>query len=383
MVSGAIANKPCNGGNAWTRLAWILGLRRLGFDVQLVEQIAPDACVDAAGEPASFEESLNLSYFRHVADQVGLADCFTLVTSNGEMSSGPSYPELLDRAAETDLLINIGGHLTLQPIRQRIRCAVYVDDDPGYTQFWHLSGHLGDRLAGHQFFFTVGGRIGQPDCPIPTTGIPWRSLRPPVVLEQWPVAFDASFNGFTTVASWRGAYGVVDFEGTTYGQKVHEFRKFAELPQRVPHRFEIALDIHPSETRDLELLQRNGWHLVNPKAAAHDPAAYRSYLGSAGAEFSAAQGVYVQTQSGWFSDRTACYLACGKPALVQDTGLSRSYPVGEGLVTFQTFDEAVEGARRITQNYPHQCRAARALAEQYFDSDIILGGLVEQVGILP
>ncbi len=203
------------------------------------------------------------------------------------------------------------------------------------------------------------------------------------MLEYWPVSEEGDRNRFTTIASWRGPYGPVQFDGKTFGLKVHEFRKFIELPQRAPQSFEIALDIHPSDDKDLESLRRHGWRIVDPKIVAPDPLAFREYVRHSGAEFSVAQGIYVDTNSGWFSDRTVRYLASGKPALVQDTGFSRNYPVGEGLMPFRTLQEAIEGAERIARDYEAHCAAARALAEEYFDSDRVLGGLIDQVGIAP
>jgi hypothetical protein len=204
-----------------------------------------------------------------------------------------------------------------------------------------------------------------------------------VVLENWPPSREGEPDRFTTVASWRGPYGRVEYGGKTFGLKLHEFRKFIELPGRARPGFEIALDIHPAEERDLELLHRHGWRLVDPKVVAPDPEAFRRYVGTSGAEFSVAQGIYVETESGWFSDRTIRYLASGKPALVQDTGFGRNIPTGEGLVAFRTLDEAIRGAARIANDYEGHCRAARALAEEYFDSNTVLGQLIEEVGVAP
>src|SRR5437870_5484110 len=156
-----------------------------------------------------------------------------------------------------------------------------------------------------------------------------------------------------------------------------------ELPKRGEQTFEIALDIHPADGRDLDLLRRHGWVTVDPKVVAPDPPAFRQYVQTSVVEFSVAQGIYVATDSGWFSDRTIRYLASGKPALVQDTGFSRNYPVGEGLVAFSTLDEAVAGAASIARDYEKHSRAARAIAEEYFDSDKVLYELIEQVGIAP
>lgn len=381
VVSGAIANKYRSGGEAWVRLSWLLGLRRLGCSVYFIEQIGRESCVDAAGAPAPFESCVNLAYFKEVVEQFGLADSAALVYEEGGKTSGPGFEELLAIAESADLLVNISGHLSLEPLMRRIRRKAYVDLDPGFTQFWHAAGDPGARLAGHDHYFTVGENIGTAACSIPTNGIPWRAVPPPVVLEQWPVATEGDPGRFTTIATWRGPYGPIEHEGGTLGLKVHEFRKVIELPQRVPLQFEIALDIHPQETKDLEALRVNGWRIVDPKAAVADPAAFRRYVQGSGAEFSVAQGVYVETGSGWFSDRTVRYLASGKPALVQETGFRRDGASGYGLVTFRTLEEAIAGAERIASDYPAHRDAARAFAEEHFDSDVVLSRFLDEVAV--
>jgi hypothetical protein len=348
-----------------------------------VEQISRENCVDATGAVTPFESCANLAYFKHITEQFGLHDSATLIYGNAEQTYGLTYTELLDLTEAADLLINITGHLTLEPLMRRLRRKAYVDFDPGYTQFWHAAGDAGARLDGHDFYFTVGENIGTPACPIPTGGIRWRPIRQPVVLDHWPVAREGDPGRFTTVATWRGPYGPIQYGGRTFGLKVHEFRKFIRLPERTHHTFEIALDIHPADAKDLHLLQHHGWRIVDPRMVVPDPVAFRRYVQASGAEFSVAQGVYVETESGWFSDRTVRYLASGKPALVQDTGFSRNYPVGDGLVAFRTLDEAVVGAERIAVDYDRHCRAARSLAEAYFDSNRVLSRLIEQVGITP
>jgi hypothetical protein len=381
IVSGAIANKYLNGGAVWTRLNWALGLKKLGLRVYFIEQISRDRCVDAAGNVTSFADCANLAYFQEVTRHFGLAGSAALVYEGGEQIHGATGPDLLEVAGAADLLVNITGHLTLERLKSRIRRKVYIDEDPGYTQIWHAAGNAGSRLEGHDFFFTVGENIGTPDCSVPTGDVLWRPVRRPVVFEEWPVYVAGRRDRFTTVASWRGPYGPVRHGDTTFGQKVHEFRKLVELPGLVPGTFEIALDIHPADGKDLDLLRRHGWQVVDPRAVVPNPQAFRRYVQSSAAEFSVAQGIYVQTESGWFSDRTVRYLASGKPALVQDTGFSRNFPVGEGLVAFRTLEQAVQGAERILRDYDRHCRAARALAEAYFDSDKVLGRVLEEVGV--
>ena len=371
IVSGALANKHRHGGEAWVRLNWLLGFRALGFDVHFIEQIAGESCVDEHGARASFADSANLAHFRNVTKEFGLEEHATLICDGGTEIFGLGKSKLRELAADADLLVNISGHLTFPPVFERVKRRAYVDIDPGFTQFWHAAGNKGARLDGHDCFFTIGENIGAPDCPIPTCGVEWLRTRPPVVLDQWPCV-RRGFERFTTVASWRGAFGPVQFGDMTFGQKVHEFRKFIGLPRRAGYRFGIALDIHPSEERDIAALHANGWHLEDPVRVAGTPSAFREFIQRSSAEFSVAQGIYMQTNSGWFSDRTAHYLASGRPALVQETGFSRHLPTGEGLLAFRTLDEAIAGAEMIASDYETHSRAARAVAENFFDSRKVL-----------
>lgn len=381
IVSGAIANKYLNGGEAWARLSWILGLEKLGCEVYFVEQIEPGDCTDASGTVTAFEDCANLSYFKAIMEQFRLAGSASLIYESGEQTSGFSFEQLLDLADAADLLVNISGHLEVEPLMRRLRRKAYVDLDPGFTQFWHAAGNQGARLAGHDHYFTMGENLGRPACRVPTAGIPWRPIRPPVVLDEWPAVNGDEPGLFTTIATWRGPFGPVTHEGTTFGLKVHEFRKVVELPERVPFEFEIALGIYPDDSKDLDALKAHGWRIVDPKQAVPDPETFRRYVQQSSAEFSVAQGVYVETEVGWFSDRTVRYLASGKPALVQDTGFSQNYPVGEGLVPFRTLEEAVAGADRIMRDYEAHCQAARALAQEHFDSDKVLERFLAEVGV--
>jgi hypothetical protein len=362
------------------RLSYLLALRRLGYRVHFVEQIAREACVDANGAAAPYESSANQAYFTSVMNEFGLSECATLLPTDEH--GGAAVPrELLKLADSAAVLLNISGHLAIEPLLQRFRRKVLIDIDPGFTQYWYAAGNGGARLAGHDWYFTIGENIGTPECPIPLSGISWHRTRPPAVLSEWPVTPAPQSPRFTTIANWRGSYGTVQFGGQTFGLKVHEFRKVAELPSRVSSIFEIALNIHPGDHKDLAALKANGWQITDPLSAAATPSRFRRYVQESGAEFSVAQGIYVETNSGWFSDRSVRYLASGKPVLVQETGFSRNLPVGEGLVAFRTLDEAAVGARRIKQDYDHHCRAARALAEEYFDSDKVLRRLLDEVGV--
>jgi hypothetical protein len=379
VVAGAMANKPRNGGEAWVRLSWIRGLQRLGCDVCFVEQIQELHCADDRGKQTTFATSANLRWFRDVMAAFDLSERATLLCDTGEVVGMPAA-DLAD-AASGGLLVNISGNLDDRCLRSLFRRSAYIDIDPGFTQIWHANGSRGARLEGHDRYFTVGENIGTADCPIPADGFPWRPLRQPVVLADWPlVAMPAESErsaDFTTVATWRGGFGPVEYDRRRFGLKLHEFRKYVEMPGLVPARFEAALGIAPSEVADLSLLRFHGWQLAEPTEVAGTPDAFRSYVAQSAAEFSAAQGLYVDTGSGWFSDRTARYLACGRPVLVQDTGFGGKFPVGKGLVSFTNLAEAVAGAEAILSDLDGHAAAARSIAESYFDSDLVLGAFLE------
>ena len=367
-MAGALANKPWNGGEAWVRLSYALGLRHLGFRVAFVEQIEPARCSPAA-----------VACFDEVTASFGL-DCAELLAGTTP-ASGRSREQLLDELGEPALLVNVSGNLRDGELLERCRRRVYVDVDPGYTQLWHATG-IDVGLAGHHEFVTVGARIGRHGCNVPTSDLAWRYLPPPVVLDEWPLVVGEP-GRFTTVGSWRGGYGRVECEGRVYGQKAHEFRKLRDLPRRSPFAFELALQIDPADEPDRRQLVEAGWHLVDPEEAAAGPSGFREYVQGSGAECSAAQGIYVETRCGWVSDRTVRYLASGKPALVQDTGLDGLVPLGEGLVAFRSCADAAAAAASIVGDYASQCRAARRLAEEHFDSDLVLGRLLEDAGVAP
>jgi hypothetical protein len=369
VVAGALANKAGSSGEAWVRMSWVRGLQALGLDVWFAEELGQRE--DAAEEA--------VAWFRAVAERFGLQNRATLF-SHGEAVVGPSQDDLVEVAAEASL-VNISGHLTFPKLFHAFRRRVMVDIDPGFTQFWHAEGIAGANVAGHDLYFTIGERIGTPGCPIPTAGIEWHPVRQPVVLEDWPLTLSQDADRFTTIGTWRAPFGPIEYDGHTYGLKVHEFRKFLALPQRSPHRFEVALDIHPADRGDLDALRRNGWSVVDPERVARDPDAFRDYVQGSGAEFSVAQGVYVDTQCGWFSDRTTRYLASGRPALVQDTGFGERIPVGAGLIAFRTLEQAAAGTRDIVARYSEHAAAARRIAEEHFASERVLARFCDEAGI--
>jgi hypothetical protein len=279
---------------------------------------------------------------------------------------------------DAELLISFSGSLPSTSPLIHIPRRAYIDVDPGFVQIW---AHELDMAFGrHNFFFTVGQNVGYPEFTVPTRGIDWQPIVPPVVLELWPPHIDEKYQRFSTIADWRGSQAAV-FEGVHYGGKRAEFLRFLEVPLEVQQRIELALFISQREYEDLRLLGQHKWHVQDPVFWAGDPYSYREFIQFSRAEFSVAKHGYVKSNSGWISDRTVCYLASGKPALVQSTGFEGRLPTGKGLLTFHTVEEAIAGIQAINEHYLAHCHAARQIAEEYCNSDTVLGSMLEQVGL--
>jgi hypothetical protein len=369
-VSGMIAAVPHHGGATWAVLQYLLGFRRLGHDVLFVEEVDPKAL---GGEAPA--HSRNASYMEAVAARFGLDGSWALLEAGTRRTAGLDYEELQRRARDVDVLINISGILTDEELLAPARRKVYLDLDPAFNQLWHAQG-IDMRFAGHDRFVTVGQAIGTATCSVPTSGIDWIPTVPPVVLDEWPVA--AGGEHFTTIGNWRG-YGSVEHDGVMYGQKAHSMRELMTVAAHTDASFLLALDVHPGETPDIEALDRNGWRIVDPAAVAADPDSYRAFIAGSLAEFGVAKSGYVLSRCGWFSDRSACYLASGKPVLAQDTGFARFLPTGEGLLSFAATEDALAGIGAIRADLPRHARAARELAREHLDSDRVLSRLLERL----
>jgi len=377
VIAGSLAQKPRQGGHTWQFLNYLLGFKQLGWDVLFVDRIEPEMCTDAAGSAAKFEDSVNLEYFLHIMRVFGLEDQFSLIHNKGEQVIGVPRSEVIDFTRTAAALINVMGFLHDAEILGAAQRRVFLDTDPGFGQMWCDLG-LANLFTGHDNHVTIAENIGKPECAIPTCGLQWITWRQPIVLSEWP-AQSGGGGAFTSIGSWRGPYAPVEHRGTTYGLRAHEFRKFAALPKLTQGNFEIALDIASVETRDIQLLKSNGWALAEPAVIAANPWAYRDYIRRSAAEFMATKGMYVHTRSGWFSERSICYLASGRPVLAQDTGLAKLLPHGEGLLLFSTIGEASDGLAQILGNHAAHSRAARAIAEECFRSDKVLRDLLRKL----
>jgi hypothetical protein len=335
-----VASKPHHGGATWAVLQYVLGLAELEHEVWLV---------DPGGGHGKAER-----YFRSL--------------QLGRRASLGRY-----RGPVPDVLLNVSGVLRDERILQRTPIRVYLDLDPVFTQLWHVQG-VDVGLDGHTHHVSVGTRL-------PSTGHEWTSALPPVVLSRWPVARRVERDAFTTVANFR-SYGTIEDEGVRLGQKAHSLRKLHELPRRTKEHFALALDIHPDEP-ECEELGGYGWELLDPRGAAGTPELYRAFVRGSKGELGIAKEGYVASRSGWFSDRSAVYLASGRPVIAEDTGFGERLPTGAGLFAFTGADDVLAAIEMLRSDPGRHARAARAIADEYLDSRQVLTRLLREVGALP
>jgi hypothetical protein len=379
LISGRIAASPLGyGGNSWAFLQYVLGFRRLGFEVYYVEHLSPTECFDDAWKPASFLGCANTRYFRALIDRFELAGRAALLEWEGSNYLGLSHAEIAKIAPNIDLLINLSGGLRAKSILAAPRRRMYVDLDPGYTQVWHEEYGIDMNLRGHDVYVTVGLNLGKGECPFPTCGIDWQGTLPPVVTKEWTTD-QAPGPAYSTVADWRG-FGSMEWGGIWYRQKADEFLRLIELPRRVSAPLEICLFIDPNEPNRSEL-EEHGWRLASPSDHVPSPDRYRDYIFHSRGEFTVVKQGYAAGQTGWFSDRSACYLAAGRPVIMQDTGIGKYVPTGDGLFTFTDIDSAAQAIKRVESDYSHHAAAATAFARQFLDSDLVLSRLLQLAGI--
>lgn len=381
LVSGLIAQYPL-GGVTWDYLQYVTGLAALGHDVFYVEDTGQwpyDPSSRGIGKNCEY----NVRYLAGVMERFGLADRWVYRFPWQSQWFGLSDAKRAEVFASADLLVNVSGTLERPAeYRQVVPRLVYIDSDPVFTQVKLARGQEDFRrlLAAHDIHFSFGERLalGDEAHRVPATPISWLPTRQPVVLDQWATD-ETPRDVFTTVMNWT-SYKPVIHEGRSYGQKDVEMRRFLDLPARVaPSVLELAVAGGKTSGTPYDLLRHKGWRVADPDRACGDLDSYRRYIQTSRAEWSVAKNGYVAGQAGWFSCRSACYLAAGRPVVVQDTGLAGLFPIGEGLLAFATVEEAADGIRRVEADYARHSRAAREIAEAHFDSGRVLGALVEQV----
>ena len=372
VVSGTIGLSGL-GGQAWAVLQYLLGFRALGHDVYYLEDCGRSSWVYIwEKEEWTHELDYPAAYVRACLEPFGLGDRW--IYRDNYRSLGMPPGTFLGVCSRADLLLmRATPFWTWRSEYEKPRRRAFLDVDPGFTQIILANGDRGwlDGVARAERRFTYGRHMGQPGCPAPDAGGPWLKTRPPVFLPEWPMA-DGEGTHFTSVMRWQG-YKEVTWNGVAFGQRDKEFPAYLDLPRRTAQKFLIAqMGAKP------ELLTGHGWEVALGEVVSRTPALFREFIHQSRAEFSVPKHGYVKMRGGWFSDRSVCYLASGRPVLIEDTGLGDWLPVGEGLLTFRNADEALAGVDAINSNYERHRRAARQIAEEHFATDKVLPRLINE-----
>jgi hypothetical protein len=359
----------------WHYLQYVVGLRRLGYDVFFIEDSSDyPCCYNPATHVTDCDPSYGLKYAKDVFKRVDLGDRWAYHDAHSNCWHGPCADSALDLIKSADMLINVSGSNRLRPWTLAVPKRVLVDTDPAFMQIRHLTDpDKRTRADQHTDYFSFGENFGQPECRIPDDGFPWKPTRQPVVMDAWPLKPAPENGRFTTVMQW-DSYQVREYRGKAYGMKSLSFRDFIELPARVGGMLEVALG-SPDAPRPM--LREKGWHLCDPLKITETPWSYQAYIQKSKAEFSVAKHGYVISQSGWFSERSAAYLASGRPVVTQDTGFSQWMETGAGALRFGHVDEAVDAIEQVISRYDFHCKQARDIAGEYFDYRKVLSNLID------
>ena len=362
------------GGHSMCILQWLKGFERLGHRAIFLDFI------NYSGGRVPYQRE-QLERFDRVIREWWRPENTALIDSHtGKSVYGLSADEVSSAAKHAAAMITIAipgwGDPTV--LAQDLRPRILVEHDPAYTHLWAAIKSPQEIFGVHDVYFTVGGNVGTDRCRVPTHGIDWKPIWNPVVLDWWPVNAPVTRDRFTTIADWWGQ-GWVEYEGALLGPKAEQFKRFIDVPRLAGESTEIALDINP-DSPDIDLLKSHGWTLEDPQVVS-DPASYRAYVSGSAGEFSCAKGVYAGTHCGWFSDRSSCYLAAGRPVVVQATGFENLLPTGEGLFAVSSAEEAAEAMKAIRADYAAHSAAARRIAAAHFDSDRIVDALLRGAGV--
>jgi hypothetical protein len=375
LVLGYVVRGPL-GGLVWHHLQFVLGLKDLGHEVYFLED-SDDyaACYDPLSGATGTDPAYGLEFLDRTFRSVGLGDRWAYCDAHSGRRYGPCAGKIPDLGASAELLINLSGMNPLRPWMLQVPARALVDTDPVFTQIRHLTDPIWRRRAsGHTAFFTFGENLPRRDGGVPDDGLPWQPARQPVVLRVWP-AIPAPANGrLTCVMQW-DSYPAAVYRDHCFGMKSRSFAPYLDLPARTHAGLELALG---GASAPRALLARHGWALRDPLQVTRSAWRYRRYLQRSKAEFGIAKHGYVAARSGWFSERSANYLASGRPVLVQETGFSEWLDSGIGVIPFGTPEAAIAGIDEIEGRYRLHCEAARAIADAYFGAPKVLTSLIER-----
>jgi len=370
VVLGIMGCLPVAGtGVAWNTIQHLVGLRRLGYDVYYVEATGVwpfNAVTDDCTFPVTYISTL-LSRF-------GFQDKWAYVASHSDNRSyGLSELQVKDLYARADAIVNLFGGTILRDEQMICPIRIYLETDPVVHQLRIASGEQKyiDLIGAHTALFTWGANYGQPDCRVPVAPFTYHPTRSPVVCEYWETPCNPAARYFTTVGHWDQSVKDLEYNGERYSWSKHrEFLKVLELPSRLEQEFSLALAI--DDPAAVQMLEGYGWRVEDAYAASKTLESYRDYIWGSRGEFTVAKDMNVRLRSGWFSERSACYLAAGKPVVTQETGFSKSLPTGLGLHAFRTLEDIPPAIDAINSDYEKHSRAAKEIAAEYFDAQTVL-----------
>ncbi|HUF08256.1 MAG TPA: hypothetical protein VMO47_02970 [Rhodothermales bacterium] len=380
VVTGLVGRMPV-GGMAWHYLQYVMGLARLGHDVYYHEDTWcwPFHPVENSEvETGDYSAGAIQHFFEQFAPE--LADHWHYLHLHSQ-SFGMDRVRFDEIARTADLFINVSGASFIPDDLSEHCVKIFIDTDPGYNQIMlserHAWSEFVDRwfdiISAHDRYFTFAENIGAPDCLVPRLGWKWTPTRMPIILDTWQLGEPRPSAPWSTIMSWNVFKGKLVHNGREFGDKRQEFEKIINLPSRSPGNFRVAVG---GQDAPVEELADRGWDVVAAPEISLTPEAYQAFIRESAGEISVAKNVYVAMNTGWFSERSACYLASGRPVVLQDTGFSEILPVGSGLLVFSNLDEAAAGIDAVAANYAAHSKAAREVARTCFDSDVVLAELL-------
>jgi glycosyltransferase involved in cell wall biosynthesis len=370
------------GGIAWQAMQYVLGLERLGFEAWYVEDHGANPYDPRIGSVV-MECDDNVAFVKRMMERHGLGGRWAYWDAINDVYHGLSREAVHRLYRESDALINLCGAVRLREEHMACPVRIMVDTDPVYEQIKYAEADPAARayLDAHTHFFTYGENVGGPGWIVPLCGIPWQPTRPPVVLEEWPTDDEAP-ECFSTIATWENKGKNISFGGETYIWSKHiNFLRFLDIPRRSGGCFTMAM-LPPTPEIAAQVTEQ-GWRLADPRIVSASMESYAAFICGSRGEFTVAKDIYVRPNSGWFSDRSVCYLAAGRPVITMRTGFSRFYPVGEGLLDYGDTAEAVEAIAAVNRDYRRHSRAARMIAAEYFASDRVISELMSKAGFEP
>jgi hypothetical protein len=368
-------------GIAWQAMHYLVGLERLGYTAWYIEDGGANP-FDPRLNSVSMECEYNVAYLRRVMERFGFGERWSYWDAINDVHHGLSRQQVRALYRKADAVMNLCGATRLREEHLACPVRIMIDTDPVYEQIKYAKADQASRayLDAHTHFFTYGENLGSEDCPVPLCGVPWRPTRPPVDPALWPEPQDAP-DCFTTIGTWENKGKNIDYGGTRYIWSKHvNLLRYLDLPQHRPGIGMRMAMVLPDEGVRLAMTG-HGWGFVDPRPISADMDRYREFIAHSRGEFTVAKDIYVRPRSGWFSDRSACYLAAGRPVVTMRTGLDKLYPVGRGLFEYSSHEEALAGIDAIAANYPRHSRAARELASEYFAAERVLGPLMSECGL--